>query len=530
MGLKTRLLASGKTEDNEFNISLLGFKMAVNEGLTVFNLVDGVVDEFHDESGTDEGEGSNDTYCATSDYYHNITFTPAPYSAGFTTTATTEEDTSEAGTNPKQGCGTFGTFTVPTGLTALTVNVWGSGGGGACSPQPNSGGGGGFASGVAAVTPGQALTVVVGEGGEGSNPVSNTGTRGGLGGYRPSPARAWPTQTANTGGGGSMNPQTSGTLGYITGGGGLSGLFSAALSGGAPTAIIVAGSGGGGEYCNSGSNNNGGGGGGLTGFKAGSYPHAADTGVNGGRGGGGDQEQGGAGGTGSQNGGGPTSPSDINAHAGGLFYGGNNALRTDPNGTYGAGGGAGYYGGGGGAWRPGIHGSGGGGSSFYGHPQVTSGATEASAPDSTEGGGTTSPLYVADTNEGGAYPAGDGEDGYVLLSGTGCTQSPGATSTIVSNAFAASSVPTTSRIVVFQENVETPTLNTDIIASISRDGGSNFTTATLTDSGYVTGSSGQRILTGQAAISGQPSGQSMRWKLALANNTVRIHGVSLQWS
>ena len=62
MGLKTRLLASGKTEDNEFNISLLGFKMAVNEGLTVFNLVDGIVDEFHDESGTDEAEGSNDTY------------------------------------------------------------------------------------------------------------------------------------------------------------------------------------------------------------------------------------------------------------------------------------------------------------------------------------------------------------------------------------------------------------------------------------------------------------------------------------
>ena len=36
------------------NIGLLGFKMAVNDGLTVFNLVDGVVDEFHDESGTDE--------------------------------------------------------------------------------------------------------------------------------------------------------------------------------------------------------------------------------------------------------------------------------------------------------------------------------------------------------------------------------------------------------------------------------------------------------------------------------------------
>ena len=63
--------------------------------------------------------------------------------------------------------------------------------------------------------------------------------------------------------------------------------------------------------------------------------------------------------------------------------------------------------------------------------------------------------------------------------------------------FTSSNVPTTSRIVVFEENIETPTLNTDIVASISRDGGSTFTTATLTDSGYVTGSSGQRILTGQ---------------------------------
>ena len=88
MGTKTRLLASGKTEDNEFNISLLGFKMAVNEGLTVFNLVDGVVDEFHDESGTDEGEGSNDIYCATSDFYQNFgpTGSPASISAGFSTT------------------------------------------------------------------------------------------------------------------------------------------------------------------------------------------------------------------------------------------------------------------------------------------------------------------------------------------------------------------------------------------------------------------------------------------------------------
>ena len=126
MGVKTRLLASGKTEDNEFNISLLGFKMAVNEGLTVFNLVDGIVDEFHDESGTDEAEGSNDTYCATSDFYKNQG-APSPISAGFSMTAITEPQTSTAGTNPAQNVATFGAFTVPSSMTSVNFKIWGGG-------------------------------------------------------------------------------------------------------------------------------------------------------------------------------------------------------------------------------------------------------------------------------------------------------------------------------------------------------------------------------------------------------------------
>ena len=32
----------------QINVGLLGFKMAVNDSLTIFNLVDGVVDEFHE--------------------------------------------------------------------------------------------------------------------------------------------------------------------------------------------------------------------------------------------------------------------------------------------------------------------------------------------------------------------------------------------------------------------------------------------------------------------------------------------------
>ena len=82
MGIKTRQLASEQGEENKFNVSLLGFKMAVNEGLTVFNLVDGVVDEFHDESGVDTAENVNDGYCATSDFYQNLAITPACVSAG----------------------------------------------------------------------------------------------------------------------------------------------------------------------------------------------------------------------------------------------------------------------------------------------------------------------------------------------------------------------------------------------------------------------------------------------------------------
>src|SRR5210317_1155299 len=181
------LPSSAISFDREYNnIGLLGFKMAVNEGLTVFNLVDGVVDEFNDESGTDEAEGSNDNYCATCDFYKNAN-DPVSYSAGFTTTSVTEPDTSTAGTNPTAGSGTFGSFCVPACMTS--VNVYTRGAGGAsqaylspCRTSSAYGGGGGFSSGSLGVTPGRALGIVVGEGGHGAvTPDPNT-KNGGLGG------------------------------------------------------------------------------------------------------------------------------------------------------------------------------------------------------------------------------------------------------------------------------------------------------------------------------------------------------------
>ena len=495
--------ATADNSKNAFNIGLLGFKMAVNESLTVFNLVDGVVDEFNDESGTDEAEGSNDLYNATDDYYINSTQPDGQslcYSAGFTMTTVTEPDTSTAGTNPAQGSATMATFTVPCGVSSVNIQVFGAGGGGSPAdtyypgdPTTRPGGGGGYVTGTLGVSGGQTLYISAGE----------TGSAG--------------PQPGSYNGGGAEGCANGGhATGEGGGGGGLSGVFNAdifttsAPQWSAPQAYIVAGSGGGAGSCY-----NGGAAGGLTGDKASTTSEQTSAAGDAG-GGGGSQTQGGQGGVGN--------PASYSAAPGNLFNGG---IAGNPTPSVGlGGGGSGYYGGGGGGYRiPGenLSGGGGGGSSFFGHPQITGGSTEEGS--ACESGGVAIPNYVACTGEG--IPQAPGEDGYALI--TAPLPATVTSTTIVSSTFNATSVPTSSRIVVFEENIDTPTLNTDIIASVSRDG-TNFTNATLSDSGYVTGSSGQRVLTGQIDISGQPSGQSMRWKLQLANNQVKIHGVSLSWA
>ena len=538
----------------QINVGLLGFKMAVNDSLTVFNLVDGVVDEFHDESGTDEGEGSNDTYCSSNDNYINTVTTPAAISAGFTTTTVTEADTSTAGTNPygngywrsgpipsnQAPCGTkrrgsaatFGQFTVPTGMTSANIQVWGAAGGSTNRPC-NSGGGGGYAEGALAVTASQVLYVSAGE--------------GGYSGYAtPSPG---PDGIGSNGGGYiSFFGGGEGGGGTGSGGGGLAGVLSVgddALDS-APEAYIVAGAGGGAGYGGGGQSplpaigGTAGAGGGLIG-ESGSGGGTQNS-ENGYAGGGGSQTAGGVGGdlnnpnisnAPQADARGWNAPSNTGApyqnRPGGLFFGGEGHSHS-------GGGGGGYYGGGGGGFGGTgspvtiVDAGGGGGSSYHGHPQITSGSTEDG--ESVNGGGTTQPNYVSGTNEGFTAPHSPlvpGEDGFVLITGTATTTTTSST-TIVSNAFTAGSAPSTSRIVVFQETVGSHSLNTDLVASVSRDGGSNFTTITLVDEGYITGASGQRILSGVATISGQPSGTSMRWKLALANNQSKIHGVSLSWA
>jgi hypothetical protein len=73
-------------------------------------------------------------------------------------------------------------WTVPTGVTSATFYLIGAGGGGGIS---FAGGGGGYATGSYAVTAGQTLTVIVGQGGGGADAVTRPGVSGYPGIYTP---------------------------------------------------------------------------------------------------------------------------------------------------------------------------------------------------------------------------------------------------------------------------------------------------------------------------------------------------------
>jgi len=103
------------------------------------------------------------------------------------------------------------------------------------------------------------------------------------------------------------------------------------------------------------------------------------------------------------------------------------------------------------------------------------------------------------------------------------TDEPG-NMTLVSNSTEAEANPDTVRIVVFEEDVDAITENTDLKAYASRDNGGNWVQATLTDEGDY--ESGQRLLTGEADVSGQASDKTVKWKVETLNEKdCKIHGI-----
>src|SRR5690348_11388186 len=68
-------------------------------------------------------------------------------------------------------------FLVPANVSHLMIEAWGGGGGGSSvngCQAGNGGGSGGYARGIIAVTPGESLAIVVGQGGSTANPGTTT--------------------------------------------------------------------------------------------------------------------------------------------------------------------------------------------------------------------------------------------------------------------------------------------------------------------------------------------------------------------
>ncbi len=216
------------------------------------------------------------------------------------------------------------TFTVPAGITSVTLKAWGaSGGDGQITGNIGVGGKGGLATGNLAVTPGQVLNIYVG--GRGTPSTANTICCGGFNGG--GNALGQTSTNARGGGGGASDVRVGGT----------------ALA----NRVLVAGGGGGGCWLGPSGIGTGGAGGGLTGVAGNANDYD---------GGGGTQSAGGANGC-------TTCCSNNPGLSGSLGQGG--GIVSGCTNTLGGGGG-GYYGGGAGN-------NAGGGSSYIGG--VTAGST-----------------------------------------------------------------------------------------------------------------------------------------------------------
>jgi hypothetical protein len=100
---------------------------------------------------------------------------------------------------------------------------------------------------------------------------------------------------------------------------------------------------------------------------------------------------------------------------------------------------------------------------------------------------------------------------------------------VSSTALAAAAVPSGAKIVVQAREIDSLTLDADLVCSASRDGGTTWSAFDMTRRFTANGIS--HLASAPLDISGQPSGTSMKWKIATANSkAVEIRGVCFSWS
>jgi len=459
------------------NVAMLGFKVATNGSLAVYDLVDQRVDEFKSAAGIDASASTGETYESGSGGYYHGTTTSTDYPTGGTVT-------------------TYGSYRVHsftnTGSTNFVVNsgtsgsvdyliVGGGGGGGDSAAGEGDGGGGGGAGGVYAAS-GVTLTAatyaaVVGAGGAGGQ--------------------------GNDGGDSSFNSIT-------VGGGG---------SGGNDGEGEAGGDGAGRDGRSGTQGGSGGGTGNRTNASAG---NAGSGGSNANNGGAVYRSDAGSGGGGAGEGG-AGAPGNTSGGDGGVGI--TNDYRTGSAVYYGGGGGGGIQSNG----EGGSGGNGGGGSGGRNGNATTDGTANTGG-----GGGGAGGVYQY-TFEGGS-----GGSGIVVVRYTtsqfNVTTAGADISLQSTDATAKDGAPSTADLIMLIDNgAGTTTENTDIKAYISRDSGSNFTQGTLVDEGLWTiGDSLKRILAfHNLDISGQPSGTSICYKITTHNQSAskdtQIHAVSYGW-
>jgi len=479
---KTVTLAAGAVtahvtqyDDNQLkeDIALTAFHAATAGSLAKYDLIDQTIDSFSDTSGIDLSASTYEGHDTTSKYMSGSV------PGGDGTTGGTSWDETIGGTDYRLKKFTVvgnTTFTVPASGDATVLIVAGGGGAGASNGASGPGGAGGLLY-DATVTISGSNTITVGAAGAGS---SSGGSNGGAGG----------------------NSVAFG--GTATGGGGGSGAHSPGGSGSA------GGSGGGGTYgSGAGGAGNQGDSGGFTGFG-----YAGGTGGNqdGAHGTGGGGGAGGPGGNGSTSAGG--------AGGGGRDYTSTFGTTVGESGYFASGGGGGA--------------------------QNTS-YTAGSSPQGGGGNGDNDSLGddgLANTGggAGGANPQNSGADGGsgVVIVRWPATQWPGTVAqnmTLISNATTAEAQPTKADLVMTISNgAGTATIGTDVIAYVSRDNGTTYTSFGLSSSSDQGTTGGHTILTAHDLdISGQPAGSAMRYKITTHNQSegskeTRINAVSLGWS
>ena len=500
-------------EQNTFNSGVIGFKIAVNEGLTIFNLVDGVVDEFNSESGIDTAENSNASYDSTSDFYTNDSTVSVP---------ATNEITSYT-----SGSGNYSAEPTASKINVLVVGGGGAGGGTAADGAAGGGAGGLIYYPNYPVTGGQNYAYAVGAGGA-ARPSAYSGTIAPHNGADSSFNHPSPLPLVGEGGGrgGDSGGFSTGVFAGSSGGsgGGFGGKIpdigpwplypspipvsnfignglipSVPAVGGATPSIAVniytVGSGAYGKSTQ------------VANHPTGLTPSVQPVNSPGGFG-----NRGGVASAGGDGG----SPGD--GFADGSGGGGAGAIGGDVTSEGDKAGGAGL------AYTiadgstPVTYGAGGAGADN--ESNLAGAAGTANRGNGGSGGGRQAP-------GGSSQSGGAGGSGIVIvqLAQTGASNT---TMTLVSDTFTANSTPTTARIVLF---ADLPDGTSDFEVTATRDD-STYNTITLTDTGYLSGSSGTKIFTGTTPLTGTASPQvQLRWKItgtSLTGNN-KIHGVSLQW-